>query len=100
MNRRDFLRHTGAIGAGAVLAQLGLLGSRAYAAAGDYKALVCIFLTGGNDGNNTIVPIDTDGYSNYAAIRGALAHPLASLMPLSELDGALRFGLHPGLADW
>jgi uncharacterized protein (DUF1501 family) len=100
MNRRDFLRHTGAIGAGAVLAQLGLLGSRAYAAAGDYKALVCIFLTGGSDGNNTIVPIDSAGYASYATVRGTLALPQANLEPLTEFDGALRFGLHPGLADW
>jgi len=100
MNRRDFLRHMGGIGAGAALAQLGLLGSRALAAPGDYKALVCIFLTGGNDGNNTIVPIDTTGYANYSAIRGTLALPQANLVPLPEVGGALRFGLHPGLTDW
>jgi uncharacterized protein (DUF1501 family) len=100
MNRRDFLRHMGGIGAGAALAQLGLLGSRALAAPGDYKALVCIFLTGGNDGNNTIVPIDTAGYANYSAIRGTLALPQANLVPLPEVGGALRFGLHPGLTDW
>ena len=100
MNRRDFLRHMGGIGAGAALAQLGLLGSRAQAAAGDYKALVCIFLIGGNDGNNTIVPIDTAGYANYSVVRGTLALPLANLVPLPEAGGALRFGLHPGLTDW
>lgn len=100
MNRRDFLRHLGGIGAGAALAQLGLLGSRALAAPGDYKALVCIFLAGGNDGNNTIVPIDTAGYANYAAVRGSLALPQANLAPLTEAGGALRFGLHPGLAAW
>ena len=100
MNRRDFLRHMGGIGAGAALAQLGLLGSRALAAPGDYKALVCIFLTGGNDGNNTIVPIDTAGYANYSSIRGTLALPQADLVPLPEIGGALRFGMHPGLTDW
>lgn len=100
MNRRDFLRHMRGIGAGAALAQLGLLGSRALAAPGDYKALVCIFLTGGNDGNNTIVPIDTAGYANYSAIRGSLALPQANLVPLPEVGGALRFGLHPGLTAW
>ena len=88
MNRRDFLRHMGGIGAGAALAQLGLLGSRALAAPGDYKALVCIFLAGGNDGNNTIVPIDTAGYANYSAVRGTLALPRANLVPLPEAGGA------------
>jgi uncharacterized protein (DUF1501 family) len=100
MNRRDFLRHMGGIGAGAALAQLGLLGRHALAASGDYKALVCIFLNGGNDGNNTIVPIDTTGYANYSAIRGTLALPQANLVPLPEAGGALRFGLHPELTDW
>jgi uncharacterized protein (DUF1501 family) len=100
MNRRDFLRHMGGIGAGAALAHFGLLGSRALAAPGDYKALVCIFLTGGNDGNNTIVPIDIAGYANYSAIRGPLALPRANLVPLPEVGGALRFGLHPGLTAW
>jgi uncharacterized protein (DUF1501 family) len=100
MNRRDFLRHMGGIGAGAALAQLGLLGSHALAATGDYKALVCIFLAGGNDGNNTLVPIDTTGYAKYYAVRGSLALPQANLMQLPEVGGALRFGLHPGLAAW
>jgi uncharacterized protein (DUF1501 family) len=101
MNRRDFLRHMGGIGAGAALAQFGLLGSRALAATGDYKALVCLFLTGGNDGNNTIVPIDPTGYANYSAIRGPLALPQANLVPLPELGGtSTRFGLHRGLSDW
>jgi uncharacterized protein (DUF1501 family) len=93
----------GGIGAGAALAQLGLLSSRALAAPADYvgyKALVCIFLAGGNDGNNTIVPIDTAGYANYSAIRGPLALPQANLVPLPEAGGALRFGLHPGLSAW
>jgi uncharacterized protein (DUF1501 family) len=98
MDRRDFLRHAGGIGAGAALAQLGLLSSRAQAAIGDYKALVCIFLAGGNDGNNTIVPVDTAGYAGYSAIRGPLALAQGSLVPLPEAGGALRFGLHPGLA--
>jgi uncharacterized protein (DUF1501 family) len=90
----------GGIGAGAALAQLGLLGSRALAAPDDYKALVCIFLTGGNDGNNTIIPVDTVGHANYSAIRGSLALPQANLVPLPETGGTLRFGLHPGLIDW
>ncbi len=96
MDRRKFLSHAGAIGAGAALAQLGALTARAQSAA-DYKALVCIFMYGGNDGNNTIVPIDTTGYADYAAARGAIALPQASLLPLVDPSGTASFGLHPAL---
>jgi uncharacterized protein (DUF1501 family) len=96
MQRREFLKHTGAIGAGAALAQLGALTARAQTA-GDYKALVCIFLYGGNDGNNTIVPIDTTGYANYAAARGAIALPQSALLPLVDASGTASFGMHSSL---
>jgi uncharacterized protein (DUF1501 family) len=80
--------------------QLGLLSRRAYALPGDYKALVCLFLAGGNDGNNTLVPVPTTPYTAYAAIRGALALPQANLVQLPEIGGAVNYGLHPGLAGW
>jgi uncharacterized protein (DUF1501 family) len=63
----------------------------------DYKALVCIFLFGGNDSNNMIVPIDTN-YANYQTIRATLALPQGSLLPL-QVGGAANFGLHPNLPD-
>ena len=50
--------------------------------AGGYKALVCIFLYGGNDANNMIVPADTWGYANYARLRGPLALSRGSLLAL------------------
>ena len=66
----------------------------------DFKALVCLFLSGGNDANNMIVPIDASTYSQYAAGRGALAIPQADLLPLAGTvaDGR-RFGMHPAMAD-
>lgn len=66
----------------------------------DYKALVCLFLAGGNDANNMIVPIDGSTHSQYAAGRGALAIPQADLLPLAGTvaDGR-RFGMHPAMAD-
>ena len=97
MDRRHFLRHAGALGAGSALAQLGMLSARAQAVAGDYQALVCVFLYGGNDGNNTVVPIDSAGYANYAAVRGPLALAQGTLLPLAEAGGAARLGLHPAL---
>ena len=77
--RRDFLRE---IGCGALTATALLTGARdlfvmnalaADADPADYKALVCIFLFGGNDANNTVIPLD--GYAEYAAARTLLAIP-------------------------
>lgn len=65
--------------------------------AGDYKALVCIFLYGGNDSNNLLVPRGT-GYAGYAAARGNLALPQASLLAVSPAGGDGRtWGFHPSL---
>jgi uncharacterized protein (DUF1501 family) len=63
----------------------------------DYKALVCIFLFGGNDSNNMIVPIDA-GYANYQKNRANLALSQAALLPL-QIGGAANFGLHPNLTE-
>jgi uncharacterized protein (DUF1501 family) len=71
----------------------------------DYKALVCVFLAGGNDSNNWIVPTDSTTYGEYAATRGNLVLPQSSLLPLrtgpSESDPAYvyqgrTYGFHPG----
>ena len=67
----------------------------------DYKALVCIFLAGGNDSNNLIVPTIQEEYDNYATIRTPiLALPLSSLLPISPLtsDGH-NYGLHPSCPE-
>ena len=69
-------------------------------AAGDYKALVCLFLFGGNDANNVIIPHDNTGYNSYAAARGVLALPQNSLLPLTLQGGDGRdFGFHPSLPE-
>jgi len=81
----------GALGAGTV-GNLLLATPPAHAA--DYRALVCVFLYGGNDGNGTIIPTDLATWNQYSAVRGALAQPRASLLPLSGTN----FGLHPALA--
>jgi uncharacterized protein (DUF1501 family) len=71
-------------------------------ATSEYRALVCIFLSGGTDGNNTIIPNHSDAsvsnYSAYSAARAAqsLAIPQASLLPISvPRIGNLTYGLHP-----
>ncbi|HEY0369906.1 MAG TPA: DUF1501 domain-containing protein [Chthoniobacterales bacterium] len=66
----------------------------------DYKALVCLFLYGGNDANNVIIPHDNAGYASYAAARGALALPQAQLLPLTLLNGDGRdFAFHPSMPE-
>ena len=66
----------------------------------DYKALICLFLFGGNDANNVIVPRDTNGYASYAAARGILAIPQASLLPITLQNGDGRdFGFHPNMPE-
>jgi uncharacterized protein (DUF1501 family) len=63
--------HLGAMGVAAPLAiNLAAIGEAAAFDSTDYKALVCIFLYGGNDYANTVVPYDTTNYARYAAIRG------------------------------
>ncbi|WP_338439403.1 DUF1501 domain-containing protein [uncultured Aquabacterium sp.] len=97
-SRRDFLRRGGALSLGATLPAWGMnlaaMAASADAAAalsntGDgYKALVCVFLQGGNDHANTVVPVDASGHALYARLRGALATPRAQLLPLSPLATA------------
>ena len=66
----------------------------------DYKALVCLFLYGGNDGNNVLVPTDTLSYASYAAARQDLALPASSLLPISPRTSDGRtYGLHPSLPE-
>jgi uncharacterized protein (DUF1501 family) len=62
----------------------------------DYKALVCIFMFGGNDSNNTIVSLDR--YASYASTRGLLAIPQSQLLGISPKRGG-DFGLHPNLTS-
>jgi len=72
---------------------------KAGAVASDYKALVCIFLSGGNDASNVIIPNDS-GYSGYASARSVLALPQSVLLPLTPRTSDGRaWGLHPSLAE-
>lgn len=101
--RRDFLRQSACgLSAAAFVSSLerfGLL-SAATAPASDYRALVCLFLFGGNDGNNTVVPYDD--YAAYQKVRGttaALNLSKSDLLPIAVPSHASTFGLHPSLAD-
>ena len=97
VNRRSFIKYASMAAAGNAvgLAPFGLMNSLAQTAT-DYKALVCVFLFGGNDANNTLVPFDTAGYGNYSSVRGPLALAQNSLLPLT---GAPNFALHGALPE-
>ncbi|MEN1727272.1 MAG: DUF1501 domain-containing protein [Pseudomonadota bacterium] len=97
-NRRDFLRNmlAASMGSASLLGSLGWA-STAQAAAtlagpNDYRGLVTVFLFGGNDSFNTVVPLDSR-YSQYAQARGPLAIPQSDLLSL----GTTGLGLHPAM---
>lgn len=100
-SRRDFLRlaccsaATASIVGG--LSKFGLVSALAQGTT-DYKALVCIFLFGGNDSNNMIIPYDAAGYTNYQTIRANLALSKGALLPL-QVGGQANFALHPNLSE-
>ncbi|MEO0997716.1 MAG: DUF1501 domain-containing protein, partial [Pseudomonadota bacterium] len=100
MNRRRFLQHTSA--AAAFAATPGL--SFAQVAGGgapftDYRALVCVFLFGGNDSYNMLVPRSNAEYNAYAASRQNLAVAQDQLLPITPLTGdGVDYGLHPSMA--
>ncbi|KAG0767966.1 hypothetical protein G6F22_017570 [Rhizopus arrhizus] len=83
-DRRAFLLRSCALGATGAAAPLALnlaaLGAAAaQSAPPSYKALVCVFLYGGNDPYNTLVPFDDAAYRAYAAARGDIALPREAL---------------------
>ncbi len=96
--RRTFLRTAAlaALGNAAGLRQFGAWNALAQSSTSNYKAMVCIFLLGGNDANNMIVPFDTQGYANYSALRGPLALPQNQLLQLATMP---NYALHPSLAN-
>ncbi len=91
--RRDFLRMASLAG----FARFGAVNALAQAAT-DYKALVCIFMFGGNDGNSLLVPQTQSEYNAYKAIRGSLALPDTNvkLLPVTAVNGT-PYGLTDGL---
>ena len=95
--RRRLLARSGWLAAHAALGAAGWLGLRQPVQAADYRALVVVFLAGGNDGHNVLVP--TDGaYGDYQRARANLALPRSSLVALPGTSAGHGFGLHPALA--
>ncbi len=124
VSRRQFLARTGSVSMGMMgvvntLAHLRLMQGvlNASGTPGDYKALVCVFLAGGNDSNNMLIPLTGTARNYYEGVggnsnapgRGTLAIPAANLQALTTqpaqiaaadpLGGYLgTFGLHPQMS--
>lgn len=110
INRRDFLRNSAcAVGSMALASSIdtfSVVHALTPQAATDYRALVCVFLNGGNDGNNMFVSLDqyngpagslVEGYANVRNTAG-LAIPQASLLPVSPVSGG-SYGFHPNMPE-
>ena len=111
ISRRNFLGQAScaAIGSTTLLStilNMGVANSLAgmsqpnYSAGGDYKAMVCILLAGGNDSFNMLVPRSGSNYTEYANTRSNLALPQGDLLPLNYTDAnGKQFGLHPSMPE-
>ncbi len=108
-SRRAFLQRASALSlagtAAPFVVDLAAIGEAAAATATDYKALVCVFLYGGNDYANTLIPVDSTGYSAYSSQRPTLAYSLNSLTattltPKAPLSGGRQYALASELSPF
>ncbi len=107
LSRRAFLERASALSlAGAAtpfVLNLAAIGEAAAATAADYKAIVCVFMYGGNDYANTLIPADTANYTAYFNQRPTLAYSQAAiagtlLNPTTPLAGGRQYAMAPELA--
>jgi uncharacterized protein (DUF1501 family) len=107
LSRRQFLGQASCAAVSAIpilntILNLKLAGSVAAAEPGpsEYRALVCVFLNGGNDSFNMLVPRGGAAYAEYAAIRQDLALPQGDLLPINPVvDPGVQLGVHPGMPE-
>src|SRR5271156_6630839 len=110
LTRRDFILSScctaAALGVATNFSRFGLVHALAQNAP-SFQALVCIFLFGGNDANNLLIPNDSGGYANYLNLRGAVANgglalAQSTLLPIAsktQQNGSNSFGLHPSAPE-
>ncbi|SMC19755.1 Uncharacterized conserved protein, DUF1501 family [Andreprevotia lacus DSM 23236] len=106
-SRRAFLKQASALSLAGLATpwamSLAAMGEAAAAGATDYKALVCVFLYGGNDYANTLIPYDQTNYNLYNGLRPTLAYTRSALdgtvlVPTQALAGGRQYALAPELA--
>ncbi len=101
INRRDFLRMGCcgmAVGYAASFSRFGVINAFAQTQS-DYKALVCVFLNGGNDANNMLVPFDNAGYAAYKKARAGLALSQSTLLSVQPASASTPYGFHTRLPE-
>lgn len=109
INRRSFLGQASCAALGSSTLFSSLIGLKALNAAAassafggseEYKALVCVLLSGGHDSFNMLVPTSASEYNEYQASRSNLALEKDTLLPLDVVNGDGRtFGLNPAMTD-
>ena len=110
ISRRHFIRQAACAAVGTTsiastvwnLRAINAATAQAISGGGEFRALVCLFLYGGNDANNMIVPNDDGAYTAYAAARGPLALAQTSLLPLNLITPdpqGRTFALHPSMPE-
>ena len=107
VSRREFLKAAAALNVLGAAAPFGLnlasIGSAAAAQTTGYRALVCLFMYGGNDHTNTVIPYDAASHAEYVAARPTIALArdrllATSLGPVAQ-QGGREFALHPSLVN-
>ncbi len=108
-NRRDFIKLAGLASLGLSASMVSAFNLKAIQSAAldnsgtkktDYKALVCLFLAGGNDSYNMLVPKGNNEYAKYSQTRSEMAIPQNDLVGIKAKNSDGRsFGLHPSMPD-
>lgn len=106
MKRRHFLHRAACIAASsaaftALSSKFSLVqaANRTLLGGTEYRALVCVFLYGGNDSFNMIVPYDQSPYNTYAATRGVVAVPRGQLLPCTPTASGAAYAFHPSMPE-
>jgi uncharacterized protein (DUF1501 family) len=108
ISRREFVGQAScaAVGSTAVLSTLlslrlaNSLAAQTAGGSGDYRALVCLFLAGGNDSFNMLVPTTAAEYTAYSSVRGNLALARDTLLQITPGNlGGRTLGIHPSMTE-
>ncbi len=100
LSRRNFMKGTASLGA---FASVGLSGYALATPSNDFRALICVYMDGGNDAINTFLPLSDFHYDQYASVRGKLSVAKNTVIPIGlnardNRGNDVPLGMHPKLA--